>query len=118
MSRLRPDFNSSQKLSHVLLNGNNYLTWAKTARVTLKGKSLLRFINGAKRRPEEGIEAQDDWKILDRQSMTLITNSFEPQLLDLFVHCETALELWKEPFAHLSTQARNSTNHARRNINT
>jgi hypothetical protein len=37
---LRPntDFNASQKLTNALLNGKNYIPWAKADRVTLKGK--------------------------------------------------------------------------------
>jgi hypothetical protein len=36
---LRPntDFNASQKLINALFNGKNYIPWAKTARMTLKG---------------------------------------------------------------------------------
>jgi gag-polypeptide of LTR copia-type len=37
---LRPntDFNSSQKLTNVPLNGKNYIPWANAAKITLKGK--------------------------------------------------------------------------------
>jgi gag-polypeptide of LTR copia-type len=87
-TRPRPDFNSDhsdQRLSHILLNGKNYLTWSKTAKVTLKGKGLLGFISGAREQPKEGIDAQEDWDMLDGQSMTLISNSIKPQLVDLFV---------------------------------
>jgi gag-polypeptide of LTR copia-type len=57
-TRLRTnyDFNSSQKLTNVPLNGRNYISWAKATRVTLKGKWLLGFINGNKIRPETRAE--------------------------------------------------------------
>jgi hypothetical protein len=73
MSRPRPDFNSAQKLSHILLNGKNYLAWAKTSKVTLKGKGLLEFISGARKRPAKRLDAQEDWNMLDEQIMTLIS---------------------------------------------
>jgi gag-polypeptide of LTR copia-type len=57
VAKPRPDFNYAQKLSHLLLNGKNYLTWAKTFKVTLKGKGLLGFISGARERPTEGLDA-------------------------------------------------------------
>jgi gag-polypeptide of LTR copia-type len=52
---LRPniDFNASQKLTNTLLNGKNYIRWAKFARVTLKGKGLLGYVNGSRVRPTE-----------------------------------------------------------------
>jgi gag-polypeptide of LTR copia-type len=93
---LRPnaDFNASQKLTNALLNGKNYIPWAKAARVTLKGKGLLGYVNGGRVRPSEGIEAQDEWDMIDSQVMTLISNSLEPQLSETF-YSETALELWQ-----------------------
>jgi gag-polypeptide of LTR copia-type len=64
---LRPniDFNTSQKLTNALLNGKNYIPWAKTARVTLKGKWLLGYVNGSRVRPTEGVELQDEWDMVD-----------------------------------------------------
>jgi gag-polypeptide of LTR copia-type len=128
VAKPRPDFNSAKKISHLLLNGKNYLTWAKTSKVTLKGKGLLGFISGARERPAEGLDAQEDWDMLDGQTMTLISNSIEPQLIDLFVHCETTFELWKEikgqysnqkNHSHIfSAQTRDSKNHTRRKSNT
>jgi gag-polypeptide of LTR copia-type len=58
---LRPnvDFNASQKLTNAPLNGKNYIPWAKAAKVTLKGKVLLGYVNGSRVRPSEGVEAQD-----------------------------------------------------------
>jgi gag-polypeptide of LTR copia-type len=90
------DFNSSQKLTNVPMNGRNYIPWAKAARVTLKGKGLLGFINGNKIRPETGTEEQEEWDMVDSQGMTLITNSLEPQLSESFCYCEIAAELWQE----------------------
>jgi hypothetical protein len=49
-------------------------------RVTLKGKGLLGYINGNKVQPIFGVEAQEEWEMLDSQVMTLITNSLQPQL--------------------------------------
>jgi hypothetical protein len=31
--------------------------------------------------------------MLDEKTMTLISNSLEPHLIDLFVHCESTCEL-------------------------
>jgi gag-polypeptide of LTR copia-type len=105
---LRPngDFNNSQKLTNVPLNGKNYIPWAKAARVTLKGKGLLRYVNGSRIRPSEGAEAQDEWDMIDSQVMTLISNSLEPQLSETF-YCETTNELWQAT----KNQSSNKNNH-------
>jgi gag-polypeptide of LTR copia-type len=58
--RTNTNFNSSQKLINVPLNGRNYISWVKTAKVTLKGKGLLGFINRNKIRPQMGAEEQED----------------------------------------------------------
>jgi gag-polypeptide of LTR copia-type len=59
---LRPntDFNSSQKLTNIPLNGKNYIPWEKTAKVTLKGKRLLGYVNGSRVRPNKRVGAQDE----------------------------------------------------------
>ncbi|KAJ4786511.1 01P13-2 [Rhynchospora pubera] len=90
-----PDFNSSQKLTSVPLDGPNYLAWSKAAKTSLKGKGLLGFINGNRPRPTSTGDAQENWDILDGQTFTLILNSLNPQLNEIFVHCETAKELWE-----------------------
>jgi hypothetical protein len=64
----------------------------KAVRVTLKGKGLLGYINERRVRPNEGAEAQDECNMMDNQIMTLIFNSLEPQLSEIF-YCETTLEL-------------------------
>jgi hypothetical protein len=74
------DFNSSQKIINVPINGKSYISWAKTAKVTLKSKWLLGYVNESRVRSNEGAKAQDEWNMMDSQAMTLISNSLEPQL--------------------------------------
>ncbi|XP_078179596.1 uncharacterized protein LOC144573717 [Carex rostrata] len=102
------DFNSSQKLTNVPLNGKNYIPWAKAAKVTLKAKRLLGYINGSKKRPMEGTEAQEEWDMVDSQAMTLISNSIEPQLSTSFWTCKTAAELWQAIEKQFSDQRSHS----------
>lgn len=101
------EFNSSQKLTNVLLNGKNYIPWARAARTTLKGKGLLGYITGSKVRPREGTDAQEEWDMLDCQVITLIRNSLEPKLTENF-YCETAAELWQEIEGQFSNQKNHS----------
>jgi hypothetical protein len=41
------DTNTSQRLSYVLLNEFNYLSWSKVVIISLGGRSKLGFINGS-----------------------------------------------------------------------
>jgi gag-polypeptide of LTR copia-type len=106
--KLRPDFNSSQKLINVPLDGRNYLAWSKAAKISLKGKGLLGFINGNRPRPTDLGDAQEEWDILDGQTFTLILNSLNSQLLEIFVHYESAKELWDAITDQHSNQSNNS----------
>jgi gag-polypeptide of LTR copia-type len=104
----RPDFNSSQKLTNIPLNGRNYLAWSKAAKISLKGKGLLGFINGNRPRPTDTGDAQEKWDILDGQTFTLILNSLHSQLTEIFVHYETAKEIWDAITDQHNHQSNNS----------
>jgi gag-polypeptide of LTR copia-type len=106
--KLRPDFNSSQKLTNVTLDGRNYLAWSKAAKISLKGKGLLGFINGNRPRPTNTGDAQEEWDILDGQTFTLILNSLNSHLLEIFVHYKSAKELWDAITDQHSNQSNNS----------
>jgi gag-polypeptide of LTR copia-type len=58
------DINTSLKLTSMLLNGKNYQTWAKIARISLKGKDKLGYINGTRPRPVAITEAEE-WEVQD-----------------------------------------------------
>jgi len=106
--RHQADFNSSQKLTNIPLNGKNYIQWAKAAKVTLKAKRLLGYVNGSKKRPTQNADDQEEWDMIDSQAMTLITNSIDPQLSTSFWTCETAAELWQAIEKQLSDQQSHS----------
>jgi len=104
----RPDFNSSPKLTNVPLDERNYLTWSKATKIFLKGKGLLGFINGNRPRPTDTGDAQEEWDILGGQIFTLILNSLNSQLTEIFVHYETSKELWDAITDQHSNQSNNS----------
>jgi gag-polypeptide of LTR copia-type len=58
--RTNSEFNASQKLTNVPLNGKNYMPWAKAAKLIPKGKGLLGYINGNKVRPIFEAETQEE----------------------------------------------------------
>jgi gag-polypeptide of LTR copia-type len=106
--KLRPDFNSSQKLTNVPLDRRNYLMWSKTTKFSLKSKGLLGFINANRPKPTDTGDAQKEWDILNGQTFTLILNSLHSQLTKIFVHYETSKELWDAITDQHSNQSNNS----------
>ncbi|XP_078156601.1 uncharacterized protein LOC144552497 [Carex rostrata] len=106
--RHQADFNSSKKLTNIPLDGKNYIQWAKAARVTLKAKRLLGYVNGSKIRPTQGEDDQEEWDVIDSQAMTLITNSIDSRLTTSFWACETAAELWQAIEKQFSDQTSHS----------
>jgi gag-polypeptide of LTR copia-type len=53
------DVNTSLKLTSMLLNGKNYQAWAKVAKISLKDKCQLGYINGTRTRPITATEAKE-----------------------------------------------------------
>ncbi|KAG5548545.1 hypothetical protein RHGRI_014036 [Rhododendron griersonianum] len=52
------DFNSTPRLSSVLLNGLNYVPWSRVTSIALGGKSLLGHIDGTKPAPKADVEKE------------------------------------------------------------
>lgn len=89
-----PHFHDSNpRITSFLLNKQNYIPWARQARVSLKGRGKLGFIDGSDKRPDKNPR---EWDMNDSQVMTWITSSMEPELAQVFVFCETSKELWEE----------------------
>jgi hypothetical protein len=43
---------NSSKLSHTLLNGANYLSWARSITFALSARDKIEFITGEKKKPQ------------------------------------------------------------------
>ena len=96
--------NNVSKLTNTLLNGRNYLTWAKAAARALSGREMREYITGENKEPEianplELIEAEKKamrkWRTQNDKIITWLTNSMESSIAELFLLSDTAFELWK-----------------------
>jgi gag-polypeptide of LTR copia-type len=67
---IREDINTSLELTSMLLNSKNYQSLAKAARISLKGKDKLGFIDGTKPRPKT-TSREEEWKVQDSVTMSL-----------------------------------------------
>jgi gag-polypeptide of LTR copia-type len=64
------DINTSLRLTSMLLNGKNYQSWAKAARISLRGKGKIRYIDGTRQKPTTALEAKE-WEIQDKHNPIL-----------------------------------------------
>ena len=47
----QPEATNTSKLTNTLLNGKNYLSWAKAASRALSGREMLEYITGENKEP-------------------------------------------------------------------
>ncbi|KAL2236680.1 UNVERIFIED_CONTAM: hypothetical protein Sindi_0859700 [Sesamum indicum] len=59
--KLRPSDNLGLNLVSTPLDGSNYLSWSRLAKITLGAKVKLSFINGEGVRPKENWKEPEQW---------------------------------------------------------
>ena len=105
------------KLTNTLLNGKNYLSWAKAASRALSGREMLEYITGEIEIPKPtdpqkltDIEkkAAKKWKTDNDKIITWLMNSMESSISNLFLFADTATELWEAVKAMYGQQNNNS----------
>jgi hypothetical protein len=96
------EINSAPRLSSVLLNGLNYVPWSRVVTLALGGKSLIGHIDGTKSPPtisktstSDEVEKYGEWKSENQYTMSLLLNSMEPKIAEIFTFSDTAQELWE-----------------------
>ncbi|XP_078150168.1 uncharacterized protein LOC144545470, partial [Carex rostrata] len=85
--------NTTTKLTGIILNGKNYLPWARAATIALKGRGAYGYVTGDKKKPSANSEA---WEKFDSNIMTSILNSIEPKLSEQFVYLDTSAQMWQK----------------------
>jgi Reverse transcriptase (RNA-dependent DNA polymerase)/Integrase core domain/gag-polypeptide of LTR copia-type/GAG-pre-integrase domain len=101
MSEMTHKNSNNQSLTNVLLNGKNYMPWARAIEVALGGKDKLGHINGEIIQPEivtVNNKTDDsqfrEWRTSDLGVMSSIFNSMEPAVYEIFAYAKTSKELW------------------------
>ncbi|XP_049931518.1 alpha-thujene synthase, chloroplastic-like [Nymphaea colorata] len=77
------------------LNGPNYLSWAKAARLFLSGTSKISYINGKTKAPATTDPSYDQWESEKDMVMAWLLNSMEPSIANLFTYQDTAHGIWE-----------------------
>ncbi|KAF3773569.1 hypothetical protein EJ110_NYTH55035 [Nymphaea thermarum] len=83
------------KITSTPLNGANYLSWVKAARLFLSGKSKAGYINGKIKVPVTTDPNYDEWKSENDMVMVWLLNSMEPSIANLFTYQDTAHRIWE-----------------------
>ncbi|XP_078151900.1 uncharacterized protein LOC144547186 [Carex rostrata] len=96
--------NNSFKLTNTLLNGINYITWAKATGRALSGREMREYITRDNKVPEVANplslteaekKAMKNWRTQNDKIITWLTNSMESSISELFLLLDTAFELWQ-----------------------
>ncbi|KAF3773634.1 hypothetical protein EJ110_NYTH54949 [Nymphaea thermarum] len=69
--------NPALKITTKPFNGFNYLMWAKSAKLSLSGKSKLGHVTGSKPRPPAGDPKLEEWESSDHTVYNQKMNNFE-----------------------------------------
>ncbi|XP_031489855.1 uncharacterized protein LOC116257354 [Nymphaea colorata] len=82
------------KITSILLNHTNYLSWAKAARLFLSGRCKVGYITGRISPPPKNDSNYEVWESENDMVMAWLMNSMEPHISSLFLYKETAKEIW------------------------
>ncbi|KAM1263257.1 hypothetical protein ACFX13_028930 [Malus domestica] len=97
---LSPNFsnvevNTNQRLCSVLLNEFNYLPWSQAGSLALGGKGKLGFVNGNVEAPDSSLSTYGAWLCKDQLVMSLLLNTMEKHVAEIFSYYNSSLDLWK-----------------------
>ena len=103
------EINTNMRLCSVLLNEFNYLPWSRAVSLALGGRGKLGFINGGVEAPEPSTQAYEAWLCKDQQVMSMLLNSMEKHIAEIFSYSESSHDLWKS----VKDMYENQNNYAR-----
>ena len=103
------DPNTSLRLTSILLNDFNYISWANAMSLALGGRQKLSFISEKAKVPALSSEEYEAWNAQDQMVRAWILNSMEPKLQQIFQYSDSALSMWsaiKNLYGDLNNAAR------------
>lgn len=80
-------------ITHVILTGDNYSTWARAITLSLKARRKYGFINGTLTKPKDKILVLD-WETVNSMLVSWILRSIDPKLVGTIPFHEEAKRLW------------------------
>ncbi|XP_070668941.1 uncharacterized protein [Malus domestica] len=89
------EVNTNQRLCSVLLNKFNYLPWSRAVSLALGGKGKLGFVNGRVEALDSSSSTYGAWLCKDQLVMSLLLNTMEKHVAEIFSYYNSSCELWK-----------------------
>ena len=86
--------NPNQKITISLFNGTNYLSWSRSAALSLKGRGRLEYVNGKLVPPSMEDPDFDKWDKINSVVMNWLIYSMIPEIGEEFLGLTTAKEIW------------------------
>ena len=87
----------------VTLKGPNYITWSRLTKTALGGRGLQEHITSSET-PKQITQGEDDkevvvtdkskWSQKDLMVLSVLQSSLDTPIMDSYLHCETAKQLW------------------------
>jgi gag-polypeptide of LTR copia-type len=95
----------NEKITHITLNGTNYLPWMHTASIGLGGRSKLEYVTGELQKPlpvnpnfptTQEKKALKEWRADDLLVTNWLLNSMEPAIVDICMCAGSAQAVWEK----------------------
>jgi gag-polypeptide of LTR copia-type len=92
-------------ITHITLNGTNYLPWLHTVTIGLGGRSKLEYVTGELPKPipvnpnfpiAQEKKALKEWRTKDLLVTTWLLNSMEPAIADIYMCAGSAQAIWEK----------------------
>jgi len=87
--------NPSAKITTVLFNGENYLSWSQSTTLYLQSRSKFEYVDGTIETPSRTDPDFKKWQVNNSLVMSWLVHSMEPELADFFLSMETARDIWE-----------------------
>ncbi|XP_021811716.1 uncharacterized protein LOC110754899 [Prunus avium] len=91
----RPSRDYSTPLTSDKLDGSNYASWSRGARITITSRRMASWINGKKPAPSQDSTAYAEWEEDNCLVQSWLLNSITKPVRALFEHGDTAFYIWE-----------------------
>ncbi|KAL2235819.1 uncharacterized protein LOC105156964 [Sesamum indicum] len=91
--RLQGNDNLGVSLVSAPLNGNNYLSWARSIKIALGARQKLGYFDGSHAKPIEDKDAIEQWQKNYYMVVSWILNSISKEIAEAFLYTETARDM-------------------------
>ncbi|GFZ13193.1 hypothetical protein Acr_23g0015780 [Actinidia rufa] len=85
---------SNLRITTTLFNGQNYLSWSRSAILSLKERGKLGYVNGTITAPPVTDSGYGKWDIENSHVINRLVHSMVPSIGEGYLHLTTAKDIW------------------------